>query len=644
MEINRRVKKVVFVNTPSDVDGYMNASGGKRELDARHYLFIAMNCSSYSYLRQMGFVVQNTLPYFTNDSHATALERSATLVNWLTENCQFEDSGIGIKQAYKDAFIYYTRCSLIYCMWVIEIVLNAVELHKPEFVVASSRRGPVLSLFIEPEEGYLGSIVRSVAEAKNLKYENISKGANYRGPSAIVRYLQSVIKFAVKYEKFNSWERRVARDSKARGVRPILFTTKFYQMDKLADKLQRELSNRLFCIMKPPAIPYFRVPTLAIKLFLGGYSKKIIIQKRLFGELQKAVKSEREVFSYRDISFSDIISQKIKDNLADYILGLYLWTIRLDSFIDKIGPILVVSNGHRQDDVAFSELCHKKDIPTLLISHGSHIRPKNKYEAIEWGEHTKALLSAPFSYLALQSPLTKEHLEAFPTKNKIIETGPLIWGTAVNPERSRALLKNMVRAAHGDGDIKVIVHAGTPKPSKALRLYVYETPDEYIRSLCDLVDAVRQIPDVILIIKFRPTEEISVESLKSVISFSEKVMLSVKEPFLDILGMADLLVSFSSTTIEEALQNKIPVLLYGGRGRYQHIPAYEVVPNGAVKPSAVYHVKDARNLESSLRGILNLKTRLKGDDSLFGPYIYPENLRTPIVDLLQSMAQLQGEK
>ena len=30
--------------------------------------------------------------------------------------------------------------------------------------------------------------------------------------------------------------------------------------------------------------------------------------------------------------------------------------------------------------------------------------------------------------------------------------------------------------------------------------------------------------------------------------------------------------SFSSTTIEEALINDIPVLLYGGKGRYSHIP------------------------------------------------------------------------
>ena len=33
-----------------------------------------------------------------------------------------------------------------------------------------------------------------------------------------------------------------------------------------------------------------------------------------------------------------------------------------------------------------------------------------------------------------------------------------------------------------------------------------------------------------------------------------------------------MLVSFSSTTIEEALVNDVPVLLYGGHGRYAHIP------------------------------------------------------------------------
>ena len=42
--------------------------------------------------------------------------------------------------------------------------------------------------------------------------------------------------------------------------------------------------------------------------------------------------------------------------------------------------------------------------------------------------------------------------------------------------------------------------------------------------------------------------------------------------FHEVLAEADLLVSFSSTTIEEALVNDVPVLLYGGHGRYAHIP------------------------------------------------------------------------
>ena len=64
------------------------------------------------------------------------------------------------------------------------------------------------------------------------------------------------------------------------------------------------------------------------------------------------------------------------------------------------------------------------------------------------------------------------------------------------------------------------------------------------------------MPEARVIVKFRPTPELSLEDLVTLVKFSEKSMVSVDEPLLDVLGFTDLLVSFSSTVIEEALQNR----------------------------------------------------------------------------------------
>ena len=263
------------------------------------------------------------------------------------------------------------------------------------------------------------------------------------------------------------------------------------------------------------------------------------------------------------------------------------------------------------------------------------VRPKNDYEKIEWGEQGTTLLRAPFSSVALQSPLADEYLKTFSQETKKVITGPLAWGNKINPERSRHTLKMMFKNENLSENSRIIIHAGTPKSNKDCRPYVYETSYEYISSICNLAHAVEKIPEAYLIVRFRTTKEISLEDLKELVPFSNKVILSVKESFMDVLGMADLLVSFSSTTIEEALQNEIPVLLYGGSGRYEHIPAFEIKKDKSTEKKAIYHVKKNQDLEYALREILGQTPCIKNNSNLFRPYIYEEHIRTKFTDFLK---------
>jgi len=283
-----------------------------------------------------------------------------------------------------------------------------------------------------------------------------------------------------------------------------------------------------------------------------------------------------------------------------------------------------------------AEICKNMHIPNILISHGSHVQPKNEYERIEWGEHGKALLRGPFSHLALQSPLAADYLKSFPAAGKTFITGPLLWGAPVNMTRSKILFDKIFGRSYNVGEIKVVLHAGTPKRSKNPRFWVYETPDEYIKSLRELARVIEKTTNTVLIIKFRPRSDIDIDAIKELVPFSEKVLLSVDEPFLDVLGMSDLLVSFSSTTIEEALQNKIPVLLYGGAGRYQHVPAGGIVSGRTVTPAAVYHVAGSEDLQYAIRSVLDLKP----DEAHFKPYIYSKEERMSLVDILKGQRNI----
>ena len=93
----------------------------------------------------------------------------------------------------------------------------------------------------------------------------------------------------------------------------------------------------------------------------------------------------------------------------------------------------------------------------------------------------------------------------------------------------------------------------------------------------ELINIISNYDNFKLIIKIRPDYfEMTKESLISLLSpIPKNVIIESEKKFEDVLKTADLLVSFSSTTIEEALVNNIPVLLYGGNNRYCHIPTNE---------------------------------------------------------------------
>lgn len=292
--------------------------------------------------------------------------------------------------------------------------------------------------------------------------------------------------------------------------------------------------------------------------------------------------------------------------------------------------MFVLSNGNRDDDVLLTELCRMNDVPDVLISHGSHVLPKNEHEKIEWGEHGMSFLRAPFSHLALQTPLAEDYLKVFPSKCEIIKTGPLIWGKIDDFRKREIVLKKYFDTKSIGENTKIIVHAGTPKASNSLRFYVFETMDEYIQSLCEIANVIEQLPDTLLIIKFRPGEGLDVNALRQLVPFSDKVVLSVNDSLLNVLSISDLLISFSSTSIEEALQNKIPVLLYGGGGRYQHVSTTEIKPNKSIKESAVYFVKQAEYLGYGVSKIFELNS--VGKEELFSPYVYSVSIRQTIVE------------
>ena len=94
--------------------------------------------------------------------------------------------------------------------------------------------------------------------------------------------------------------------------------------------------------------------------------------------------------------------------------------------------------------------------------------------------------------------------------------------------------------------------------------------------------------------------------------------------FIEDLNYADLMISYSSTTIEEALYARKPVGLFGGTNRYYHLKGSSIPPSTKNR-NAVYHLTN-QNLVTMLSSILNFhKSSLLTDEELNG-YIWDSNI------------------
>lgn len=623
------MKKAIFSDSLPDTKRFI--ASNKQLSRSPDALFVAMNPMVYACFKKNSLAADTTLPYFSNASHARALDRSEVMIKWLREKIQFENFDGETKEAYKNAFVFWTRIAIHYCIWAIEIAFNVMETHKLNKLSAFySAKKKVLSLRIEPEERYLALLLRSVAEIRGIAFEGIgSSGFMYN--DAISSYVAYVGAYSKVIMGFLTGLNRLQKPQQY-GV--ILFASQSHQMKGVADQLRSAGSLSQIDFLEWPGTLDFRMSPFVINLFLKRKRKAILAQKRFCEDVERIVKKERELFSYRGTSFSEIIGAKIHDNIAPYLIGQSLRNMLLGKYLNRIKPSAILCEGNIED-IFLAELAKAKGIPSILLSHGSFVQPKNRHEEIEWKEQGSVLLNGPFSHIALQTPLSEGYLKTCPSSGEKIKTGPVLWGRPANEGRSEAIFKKLFKGRYNFKSMKVIVHAGTPKASNSLRFHVYETSDEYIEALRQVAEAVNDIPNVVLIIRFRPSGEIDEETLKALVPLSNKVVLSSEDLFSDILGTADLLMSFSSTAIEEALQNRIPVLLYGGGGRYHHIPSCEITSAKPACRSAVYHVKNTEDLKAAIDIVLKIQQKDASDfDDPFDRYIYPEGIITPLTDIL----------
>jgi hypothetical protein len=148
-----------------------------------------------------------------------------------------------------------------------------------------------------------------------------------------------------------------------------------------------------------------------------------------------------------------------------------------------------------------------------------------------------------------------------------------------------------------------VLHAGNYQNWSDFFPWVAETSYEYLEGMEHLANSMEGLDGIELTFRVRPKREVDADTLRVWLRPQSNVSVcDTGQDFLEQLASCDLLVSYFSTTVEQALQMGKPVLLWGSTQRYAQFPGRETLPSLDSR-AAVYVVRRADALPAMLSAI-----------------------------------------
>ncbi|MCP4652330.1 MAG: hypothetical protein GY858_02950 [Candidatus Omnitrophica bacterium] len=601
----RKIVLMVFIEEFEEFQSFIK----ERRLEIGDFCIVAVSGKLQAHLKKLKVDFRNVLNYFGNDSYKRILLKLNEMYEYIGEHFNFTDTN-GVKNAYLTELQRYTEVMFNYIAKILEILQSICDRDNHIELYACKKKYTKGSIFGAISTGLL---VKKFADKHKIKFhyfgdsqECAKKGFTGTQENASAMYNFSLDLLKAYLKVFN----------KVLVVLPTLS----YGFKVLVDKVKFKNSHSSFLILKDDKRLkwYQRYGGLIWGLFSGVFFIDInfvqsrdssIDQAGVTKSLEKLFDDECEsVFTYNGVNVKQVMDQK-RSVFVGRLRQMVEWSYKFKALTQKFNIVLLISPFGRGLWYVAAELLPKLDRPSLFISHGTHPMPINQYHEISIFNLCRGFMLGDYSHVALSTPVQQEHFRYFKNKyewikNKEVLTAPLIFADITETDK-------FTKKAHLSflPDEQVILHATTVKPIGSERFYFLETVDEYLSGLADVVGAINKMDNTKLIIRVHPGFDLSDEEMKLFLPESSKYSISRLGKFEDVLSASDMLISYSSTVIDEALINRIPVLLYDKWDRYNHFKTG--VFNNYQSPD-IFPVCYVNSKDKSYDAINFMLSRLKG--------------------------------
>ena len=451
-------------------------------------------------LKGKSYEIVSSKKLFSNDEHKLLLEVSNNIVTLMRQSF-FLDNDNNLNSSYKVEFFYYLRFYIHYWIAMLIMIDNAVAIYNPKKIVTVKDGSTDEILVIGTEDSLVNKVSDVYCDTRPIKHViiNRSSGKKYCKESngsyivkiilleiQILLYKFVTINREVVLANSNAYNLNRAVDETSKSCKKPIKVYMSYGSIDLKALILGILRRKFFLFIKLPSRP-----SITRTKFLECYNT-------LFENYKRIMQLNVDLFSVCNVSIKGVILQYINGPLR---LSIQRQNDK-NTIMDRIFKISPPKAAFAQQSVGIAAQSRRHNVNGMLFTHGTFVPHDNHYAKIEWSEQGKFLINTDFPFVAAQTKSALQYLEMLDDlKSNVISTGPVIYSRRDYAQSDSIFLREKI---FGSNASKIIIlHAGTPRKWGNLSPFVYETLDEYLSNIKDIIDALKYRTDVHLALRIR---------------------------------------------------------------------------------------------------------------------------------------------
>lgn len=609
-------------------------------------LVVGLDPSARAFLMSKGVDCADTLPFFDNASHARAALGTQGLDELVRDDFDL-DLRDGLQQSYKNRFSFLLLFFARHAITAIEVLDGILERH-PNCVT--------IACCASPASHPLTSVCEHFCLNRDLRFDAIPAPEPRAAPNAKAGV--AVASFRRIEARLVAWSyvavlRRLSR------ARTVLFATAGTNIASIGHELRSRYRQvrHVYCRYDPyePKNELIRTAFWYLASLIGAQpSNKLLTiplshfrpsresaqrstaREAISEHIARFMSDHRDRLTYRGVSYVDALASR-QEHLTDLLLRHYELGVAETHLLRLLRPAMILSPSGGQVFHVLGELSKRLGIPAIVVPMKTLTAPDNALEesgALEIGQD---MLTEAYPIAVAQSQGAESYMRYVGYSGQIIRSGPLMR-TRIS-DAQRAASRQRFHAARGTPG-HVVVYAPSMKP--AAPFHIVQTLDEVVSSMQDLAKAVAELPHTTLILRLHPNLARLQHDLPRLLDLSANTIVDAAT-YDDIdgaLALADVLVSNMSTTIEDALCNRVPVVIYDRWSRYNYLRAPIVMSSHPSAISPAYYVAAEEKLATTLAWVLaNHEAGTEFSEAVMETYVYSESRTTAFHDFVQHILE-----